>query len=121
MRLAALLLALAGPAAAQSCGGPFPAFLDGLVQEAAAKGHDPATTRAFLATANQDQSVLAADRQQGIFQRPFLDFSRAVISADRLQNGARQYDRHRATFDRIEQEFGVSPGVLLAFWALETD
>ena len=30
-------------------------------------------------------------------------------------------DRHDATFDRIEAELGVPRGILLAFWAFETD
>ncbi|MCF6328674.1 MAG: lytic murein transglycosylase, partial [Henriciella sp.] len=47
--------------------------------------------------------------------------SRRLISKNRIDRGkvmARKYD---AVFNRIEAQFGVSRGVLLAFWAFETD
>lgn len=103
------------------CGGPFDAFVADLKDEAVARGHAPAVVEAFFRTARQDPAVLRADRAQGIFRRDFLDFSRALISGSRLQNGARNAERHAALFDRAEREFGVSRGVLLAFWAFETD
>ena len=123
MRLAAILALLAAPAAAQQvpCGGDFAAFKEGLVQEAAQRGHDPATARAFLAGARQDPATLRADGAQGVFQLPFLDFSRRVISQGRIDNGRRNEAAQAAVFDRIEAEYGVPRGILLAFWALETD
>ena len=51
----------------------------------------------------------------------FLDFSRALISQNRLNNGARNYERYRSVFDAAQRQFGVNPGILLAFWAFETD
>ena len=110
----------AGPVAAQ-CGGDFPGFIDGLKTEAVAAGHDPATVDAFFRSARQDPAVLRADRAQGVFQRPFVDFSRRLISQNRIDRGRQNASRHGAVFDRIEAQYGVSRGVLLAFWAFETD
>ena len=124
MRLAILaLLALlwSGPVAAQACGGSFGAFVDGLKTEAVARGYDRATVDAFFRTARQDQGVLRSDRSQGIFRSEFTDFARRLISQNRMNNGRANYDRHRAIFDRARREYGVSPGILLAFWAFETD
>jgi lytic murein transglycosylase len=117
----ALALLAAAPAAAQTCGGSFPAFLDGVRAEAAARGLPPAATEAFLSGAAPDPAVLRADRAQGVFQMPFTDFARRLISADRRQRGAENLRRHAATFDAIEQEYGVPRGVLTAFWGFETD
>lgn len=74
------------PAQAQNapCGGSFTAFLDGLRAEAVSRGHTRSSVDAFFRTARQDPAVIAADRRQGIFQRPFIDFSRALISQSRL-------------------------------------
>ena len=122
MRLALTLACLTAlPAAAQDCGGPFPAFIDGLKSEAIAQGRAPATVDAFFRTVRQDGDVLRRDRSQGFFQKDFIEFSRAVISANRLQRGAAMSARFDSVFTRIEAEFGVPRGVLLAFWALETD
>ena len=111
----------ASTATAQSCGGNFSAFVDGLRNEAEAKGFDRRTVADFFATAAQDPAVLRADRAQGVFQRDFIDFSRRLISQNRIDNAARYGDRYDTTFDRIESEFGIPRGVILAFWAFETD
>lgn len=116
-----LSLGLASAAQAQSCGGNFSAFVDGLKSEAASQGHDRSRIDSFFRNVRQEQSVINADRRQGIFQRPFLDFSRALISQGRITNGQRNYERYRAVFDRAQQQYGVPPGILLAFWAFETD
>lgn len=109
------------PGAALACGGSFSSFVEGLKSEAVQKGHAPATVGQFFANVRQDPKVLKADRGQGVFQRPFLDFSQRLISADRLKRGQSSAKKYDAIFDRIEQTYGVSRGVLLAFWAFETD
>jgi lytic murein transglycosylase len=65
--------------------------------------------------------VIRADRSQGIFQRPFSDFSGRLISQNRLENGRRNAERWDAVFDRVERDYGVNRGILLSFWAFETD
>ncbi|MFZ3580589.1 lytic murein transglycosylase [Loktanella sp. DJP18] len=121
MRLAPLLLTLATPLAAQDCGAPIPDFKAGLRVEAVAMGVPANTVDAFLADARIDPAVLAADRAQGVFQLDFVTFSRRLISTARIENGRAMSDRHDATFDAIEAQFGIPRGVLLAFWAFETD
>ncbi|WP_336098217.1 lytic murein transglycosylase [Roseovarius sp. CH_XMU1461] len=125
MRFLSLLtaagLTLGSMASAQQCGGSFASFVQGLKSEAIARGHAAATVNSFFASARQDQAVLKADRQQGVFQKDFTEFARHLISANRLNTGrakAQSYDR---LFDRIEATYGVDRGVLLAFWAFETD
>jgi len=118
------LLALglsAGAASAQQCGGDFGQFLQGLRAEATARGHDQATVDAFFRTARFDQRTLDSDRRQGFFQQPFTEFSRRLISQNRIDAGRSNADRYSGVFDEIEQRFGVSRGILLAFWAFETD
>lgn len=125
MRLIPVLaaaLCLAAPVTAETpCGGSFPGFVAELSKEAVAKGHDAATVKRFFASARQDPKVIKADRSQGVFQLDFITFSRRIISQGRIDNGARNAKKWAGVFDRIKQEYGVSPGVLLAFWALETD
>lgn len=109
------------PAKAQQCGGGFQQFVAALADEAVARGHDRQAVNGFLAGVRKDQSVLNADRRQGVFQMPFVDFARRLISANRLNRGQELSRRHDAVFDRIERDYGIDRGVLLAFWAFETD
>ncbi|MCA8879938.1 MAG: lytic murein transglycosylase [Rhodobacteraceae bacterium] len=121
LTLAAALVA-AGTAPAQTpCGGSFNGYLDGVRAEAQRRGLSPQATAAFLSGAAQDQAVLRADRGQAIFQLPFTDFARKVISPNRIQTGAAMSKRYNSTFNAIQKQYGVSRGILLAFWGLETD
>lgn len=119
--LAAALAAVSFPAAAQTCGGEFRSFLGGLRDEAVQRGIPDDVARTFLSGVRQDPAVIRADRSQGIFQLPFTDFSRRVISQNRVDNGRRNAERHAAIFDEVERRFGVPRGILLSFWAFETD
>ena len=120
--IAAGLLALATTGQVQAaCGGSFGSFIDGLKKEARAKGHSASTVDRFFSSVRQDPKVIRADRAQGIFQMPFIDFSRRLISQNRVQAGQKNAKKWDSVFDRIERDFGVSRGVLLAFWAFETD
>ena len=119
---ATALFVLTLPAFAEPpCGGSFDAFVTDLRAEAVATGTPPATADAFFAGIRQDPAVLAADRKQGVFQIPFIDFARRLISADRINRGRANAQKYDDVFDRVEAEYGVDRGVLLAFWAFETD
>ena len=111
----------AGAATAQNCGGNFNSFVQGLRDEAATLGHDRQTIDSFFRHADFDQRTLDADRRQGVFTLPFTEFSRRLISQNRIDNGRRNAERHSAIFDEVERRFGVSRGILLSFWAFETD
>tara|TARA_R110002110_G_scaffold147727_16_gene338481 strand:+ start:3118 stop:4290 length:1173 start_codon:yes stop_codon:yes gene_type:complete len=118
---ASLVLTPFGVAADTTCGGSFSTFLEGLKAEAVANGTAPKTADAFLANIRQDPAVLRADRKQGVFQMPFVDFSRRLISNDRINRGRANAKKYDAVFDRVEAAYGVDRSVLLAFWAFETD
>ena len=117
----ALSALMSSPALALPCGGSFSSFLSAVKSEAVSQGHSPASLDRFLANARHDPSVIRADRSQGIFRMSFIDFSRRVISQNRMDNGRRYSAKLDGVFDTIERKYGVSRGVLLAFWALETD
>lgn len=116
-----LLLGFALPAAAQQCGGSFSAFVDGLKAEAVAQGQPREVVDRFFQGVQQSQTVLNRDRQQGFFTRPFIDFSRNLISQGRIDRGRRMAQQHANLFQRAQSQFGVPPGIMLAFLAFETD
>ncbi|MFY0680795.1 MAG: lytic murein transglycosylase [Thalassovita sp.] len=118
----ALTALLATPAMAQNqCGGSFSGFVNGLKKEARANGHAAGTVDQFFANVQKNQKVLDADRRQGVFQMDFTSFSRRLISQGRINTGVAKAKQYAHVFDQVEQHYGVSRGVLLAFWAFETD
>jgi len=117
----ALFLASAAPSAQAACGGDFDTFLRGIKAEATSKGYEAGFVDGFLANARPDPKVIRADRSQGVFQMPFIDFSRRLISQTRIDTGRSMGQKWDAVFDAAERDYGVSRGVLLAFWAFETD
>ena len=120
---ATLLLPLAAPSMAQQapCGGDFSGWIAGVRAEAVRAGHDAGTVDAFFASARQDARVLKADRSQGVFRKTFLDFSRSLISDSRMKNGKAAAGRYAPVFQRMQADYGISPGLISAFWAFETD
>lgn len=120
-RLALALSLLTSPALAQDCGGNFQTFLSGVKAEATTRGLSASAADRFLSGAALDPKVINADRSQGVFQKDFISFSRALISQNRMDNGRIYGNRNDPTFDRIEAQFGIPREVILAFWAFETD
>lgn len=117
-----LSLALMAPAGqAAPCGGDFAGFVAAMKAEAAAAGASARAIDAFFDGARIDKQILQHDRGQSFFRKSFLDFSQSLISKNRIQNAAVYSKRHDAVFDRALAEFGVSRGIILAFWAFETD
>lgn len=96
-------LALPSAVAAQ-CGGDFSAFKDGLVTEATTRDIPAAIAQQFLSRVQQDPSVLRSDRAQGVFERPFIDFSRRLISQNRIDTGRGQARQYATVFDPVERD-----------------
>ncbi len=119
LSLAALLCAQTALAA--PCGGSFNDFTKAMAAEAKAARLPAAAIDKFFKGARQDSRVLRADRSQGVFQKTFADFSASVISTGRMNSGIANAKKYDAIFDRVEAGYGIPRGVLLAFWALETD
>jgi lytic murein transglycosylase len=119
--IAALVLTATSASANVPCGGSFNGFVNDLKKEARSMGYSRGLVNDFFASVAKDQKTLDADRAQGVFQKPFLEFSQRLISSNRLNTGKSKGQDFARVFDRIERDYGVSRGVLLAFWAFETD
>lgn len=122
MRLAlAFAILSAAPLHAAPCGGDFNDFVAAMSAEALAQGAPPEAVKRFFSDARIDKAVLKADHSQGVFRKTFLEFSQSLISKSRIQNGAAYSKKYNESFNRAMDEYGVSRGILLAFWAFETD
>lgn len=109
----------AAPALAAPCGGDFAAFITAMKAEET--GLTQAEADRFFNGLRIDPKVLQADRNQGVFRKPFTEFARSLISQNRINAGKANAKKHAAIFDRARAEYGIPAGILLAFWAFETD
>jgi lytic murein transglycosylase len=104
-----------------ACGGDLSAFLQGVKAEALTMGVPAEAADRALAGAVIDPKVLSRDRAQGVFRQTFLEFSQRTVSQARLDIGRQKMKQYAEVFGRAEKEYGVAPGVITAFWAMETD
>jgi lytic murein transglycosylase len=117
---AATAPAMAAPATCRNTGN-FAAWLDQFKQEAAAQGISASAIAAASPYMILDQRIINIDRGQKVFGQPFLQFSDRMAAAYRIAGGINQIKRYAPFFQRAEQQYGVPPAVIAAFWALESD
>lgn len=97
----------------------FPNFLAKIRQDAAAQG----VSRRGLAALDGlefDEKVISRDRGQKVFKQTFEEFSGRMVPP-RLGRGRQMLKKHASLLTKIEREFGVPAGVIVAIWGLETD
>ena len=112
---------LTAPALAAQCNHPagFDGFIGDFKKEAAQKGMSQKTL-ALLAGIKLDESVLAADKRQGVFKQSFEEFALPRINS-RMAKATRMMQEHAPTLRRIEAQFGVPGSIAIVLWGLETD
>jgi membrane-bound lytic murein transglycosylase B len=123
--LCAALLGFA-PAAtvAQGCGNSGAGFESWLAQyrtKAAAQGISARTLSSALDGVNYDPTVIRRDRGQRSFKQSFEEFYARRAGPGLIRRGQGLMRTHAGTLARVEQRFGVPPGVLVAIWGLETN
>ena len=116
-----VLVFILNSAAFGQCGGKFSQFLDDIKNEALKLGHTELKIEAFLQGVALNPKVLEADRAQAIFLKPFNEFAPRLMSEYRIVHGFNNLKKYSSIFSEIKEVYGVSPGVLASFWALETD
>ena len=117
--LAAPILALP-TGGANAAEGNFQAFLVGLRAEARKAGIAQSTLDSAFAGVAPNQKVLERDRHQPEFTMTWERYKGLVISEQRIVNGREVIARERALLRRVEERFGVGPGVVAGIWGLES-
>ena len=120
------LIAVAAPTTAHAqpnCRntGSFDQWLAEFKREAAAAKISASAIAAASPYLKFEQRIINIDRGQRFFAQNFLDFSKKLIPAYRLQRGGQLIKKHQDLFQRIEKDFGVPAPVIVAFWGLESD
>ena len=112
---------LATPAtafAAASAG--FDAWRDGFEAKARARGISDQTYRNVMGRIEPDMSVFQKMRKQPEFHEQVWQYINRRVSDWRLIAGKEALRKHQSLFARIEKDFGVERGTLLALWGVES-
>ncbi|WP_315774671.1 MULTISPECIES: lytic murein transglycosylase [unclassified Bradyrhizobium] len=115
---AAALLGPALPAAAAPA--EFEAWRDGFRARALAKGISAATWTRVMARLEPDMTVFKEMRNQPEFKEQLWQYINRRVSDWRVINGKIALQKNEALFARIEKDFGVERGTLLALWGVES-
>ena len=105
---------------AQAAPGSFDAFLVSMRAEARRAGIAPATLDRAFAGLTPNQKVIDLDHHQPEFTMTWARYRALVISDQRIANGRAAYARNRALLSRIYDVYGVSAGVIMGIWGLES-
>jgi peptidoglycan lytic transglycosylase B len=112
---------LARPIAAFAAAPPgFDQWRDGFRSRALAKGISDATYTRVMGRIEPDMSVFKELRNQPEFNEQIWQYINRRVSDWRIIAGKEALRKNEALFARIEQEYGVERGTLLALWGVES-
>ena len=112
---------LALPIEARAVAPPgFDAWRDGFRARALAKGISDATWNSAMGRVEPDMSVFKELRNQPEFNEQIWQYINRRVSDWRVINGKEALKKNEALFARIEKDFGVERGTLLALWGVES-
>ena len=112
------LSVLAQPGA---CSEDFSSWLEGLRQEARAKGISETTLHAALDNLQPIPRIIELDRKQPEFTQTFWRYLDARVTEGRIERGRMLLELHAELLASIEKQYGVQARFLVAFWGLETN
>jgi membrane-bound lytic murein transglycosylase B len=111
---------LALPAAAFAAPPGFDQWRDGFHARALAKGILEATYSRVMGKIEPDMTVFQQMRSQPEFNEQIWQYINRRVSDWRIIAGKEALRKNEALFARIEQDFGVERGTLLALWGVES-
>jgi len=111
---------LALPFSAHAAPPGFDEWRDGFRARALAKGISEATWTRAMARVEPDMSVFKELRTQPEFNEQIWQYINRRVSDWRIINGKEALKNNEKLFARIEKDFGVEPGTLLALWGVES-
>ncbi len=99
---------------------PFPEWLQGLREEALARGISPSTVAAALSDVAPVTQILERDRTQAEFKETLSQYLSRRVGAPAVRLGRSTHRKHANVLGRVEAAYGVPTQVLVAVWGLES-
>lgn len=99
----------------------FGVWLDSFKQRAVALGVSSETLDNALRDVHMDVRVIKLDRKQPEGQMTLLEYVDRTVTDKRVEMGREKYDEYESILKKVENEYGVPPGIILGLWGKETD
>jgi membrane-bound lytic murein transglycosylase B len=99
---------------------PFPEWLQGVREEALARGISPATVRAALSDVTPVAQILERDRSQAEFKETLAQYLARRVGTPVIRLGRSMAKTHEPVLDAVARAYDVPPPVLVAIWGLES-
>ena len=109
------------PIAAARATTDFETWLEGVRQEAAARGLKAATIDSALTGITPLKRVIELDRKQPEFTLTLDDYMRRVVAPNRVKKGRKRLAEHRVLLEEVAAKYRVQPRFIVALWGIETD
>ena len=98
----------------------WPAFLEGVYQDARAQGVSDATLVAALSGLQPIARVIELDRRQPEGTVTFQEYMEKRVPAELVAESRRRFDEDEPLLRSIADRYGVDPEYIVALWGLET-
>jgi membrane-bound lytic murein transglycosylase B len=104
------------------CAAPdgFQNFLASVRSEALRAGISAATLDRAFAGVQPNQKVIEHYRHQPEFTMTWAEYRDLLITEQRIANGRAAYQQNRTLLTRVQDRYGVDPGVITGIWGLES-
>lgn len=99
---------------------PFPEWLQGVREEALARGISPATVSAALTEVQPVAQILERDRTQAEFKETLSHYLARRVDAGAIRLGRAMAQKHATILEKASATYQVPPHVLVAVWGLES-
>lgn len=100
---------------------PFEAWLDGVREDARARGLSDTVVDEALRGVQRQDVVLERDRTQAEFTLSFDGYLTQRLAPKTVRTGRRMATRHRALLRAVSAKYGVDPSVIVAIWGVESN
>jgi membrane-bound lytic murein transglycosylase B len=100
----------------------FAEWLDGVRQEALARGISAATVETALSNIPEPLPVvIERDRTQAETVLPLETYIRRGLTQARIRRGREMTTRHKRALDKVAQEYGVPSRIIAGIWGVESN
>ena len=100
---------------------PFPEWLQGVREEALARGISPATVASALTDISPVEQILNRDRTQAEFKESLSEYLARRVGTPTIRVGRSMARTHASVLAKVEAEYKVPGPVLVAVWGLESN
>ncbi len=109
------------PQAIAAAAANFSQCIAALGPQAQARGISRAVYARETTGLEPDMRILELMDRQPEFSKAVWDYIDQLVAERRIRQGREMFAQHRATFQRIEQTYGVDPYVVAAIWGIESN